>query len=234
MYRDGPGPADMPMPPDRFAKLARRRKDQPAPDPLQPVPSREPAPASSDLAAELLAESRDRVLESGELLLVSEEASLGDLEAAAAAVPGVASPPLPAEEDPMLVSLAEPRLLCPRLYDIAGWQPPLSEHLRMLEGALRAGLAVGQTMLVGHVETLPERVEHLMRLRELRDAARRTTPAASILVAVREADHAQLPGAGDRAAVVADAARPAVPGADLRHALALARLALGPEAVVPR
>ncbi len=232
MRRPGPGPDDMPMPPERFAELVRSRQGQPAPDPLQSVPSREPAGASSDLAAELLAESAHRILESGELLLVSEEASLADLEAAAAAVPAAASLPLPAAEDPMLVALAEPRLLCPRLYEVAGWQPPLPEHLRMLEGALRAGLAVGQTMLVGHVETLPERVEHVVRLRELRDAARLAVPTASILVAVQTATAAQIPGDPGRAPAVAESARPGDPDADRRHAEALARLALGPQAVV--
>jgi len=228
----------MPMPPDRYAELRRRQQEQPAPSPLQAVPLRESPARSSALAAELLAESAHRRLEAGELLLVSEEASLADLEAAAAPIVPAASLPAAAADEPLLADLAAPRLLCPRLYEIAGWSPPLPEHLKLLHGALRAGQVVGQTMLVGHVETWPERVEHLGRLREVVARAGQAggAGAGSLIVAVAEADLAALPvadpGLAAEAATVAAAGRPPGLQIDRRHALAICRLALGPGAVV--
>ncbi len=44
-----------------------------------------------------------------------------------------------------------------------------SEWLAMARSAHRAGLRSNATMLYGHIETPEERVEHLMRLRELQD-----------------------------------------------------------------
>lgn len=230
--RDRYRAADMPMPPERFAELLRQRRERPPGELWHHVPSREPAAESSNLAAELLEEARLRSLESGELLLVSEEASLVDLEAAAAAIPTASAMPSTVDADPMTISLAEPRLLCPRMFALAGWVPSLSEHLRMLEGALRGGLAVGQAMLVGHVETLPERVEHLVRLRELRDGAQATGLGGMLMVAVHLAALERMPGTSEMALAAAAAACPADPETDRRHAQAIARLALGPGAVV--
>jgi hypothetical protein len=225
------------MPPDRFAELQRRREQKPAPDALQPVPSREPVTRSGDLAQELLAEAGERQLESGELLLVSEEASLADLETAAERIAPAVELPLPTEEDlagePLLASLDAPRLFSSRIYAISGWEPPLGQHLKLLAGALKSGREVGQVMLVGHVETLPERVEHLGRLRELLDwAAGIPDCSGKLVLAVRQAEDGDL-ASGDPGAVasVAAAARPSRPDVDRRHAVAVARLALGPNMV---
>jgi len=224
----GPDPLNMPMPPDRFADLVRQRGELPVPDPLVPVPRREPATSTDSLAAELLAESADRQLESGELLLVSEEATLDDLEKAAAAI-APADPvesALPAEFPPFLIA---PCLLSPRVWQALEWQPPLAEHSRLLEAALLTGSVVPQTMLVGHLETFPERVEHLLRLREMLDQAR---PAGgTIVLTVALADVAELPSAGGRMESIIEQARPSTPDHDRRHAVAMARLALGPNVV---
>jgi hypothetical protein len=227
MRPDDPDPTGMPMPADRYAELVQRRERQAARDPLQPVPSRQGVAATSALAAELLGEAAQRPLESGELLLVSEEATVADLEAAAATIAAADGWPEPDPDEPLLADLAAPRLLCPRVFEIANWQPSLAQHLKMVHGALRAGQDVGQTMLVGHVETLPERVEHLGRLKELRDAAARTGQGGGrLVVAVRLAGDADLPGGTAAGAIVAEA-RPCDPRDDLRHAVAIARLALG-------
>lgn len=224
MRRDGPDPADMPMPPDVFAQHLRRRRLTPRPDPLHPVPPREPAAETSDLARELLAEAAERPLESGEILLVSEEATLADLEAAAATVaPATAAAPVPA--DPVLALLAAPRLLSPRVWEVMGWQPPLAEHLRLLEATLLEGGAVPQTFLVGHVETFVERVEHVMRLRHLVQAA--AEAGSTLTVAVRQATDQELPAATPLLSRVVAGARPEDAGADRRHARAVASLALG-------
>jgi len=224
-------PFDLPMPAERYAELVQRRRAAGAPDPLQPVPVREPALRTGDLARALLAESAQRRLESGELLLISEDASLGDLEQAAAAV----SPAAPravdtaVEPDPLLALLVAPRLLSPRVWAALGWQPPLAEHWRLLVAALRGGAALSPVMLVGHLETWPERIEHLMRIRELQELAAAT--GARLAIAVRQARLTDLP-ADERLTRIAAAARPADPASDRRHAVALARLALGPGSVL--
>jgi len=226
MRRDRGQPRDLPMPPDRLGALLARRAAAPRPDPLHPVPSREPATATGDLARILLAEAAQRRLASGELLLVSEEATLADLEAAAARVaPAVAAACAPPGAEPALAALAAPRLWCARVWSVFDWQPPLAEHLRLAAAALSGGMVLEQTMLVGHVETWPERIEHLMRLRDLVDdlGGRGGRPVRSL----RLADPADLPRAAPRRSIAA-AARPAVADHDRRHALAVARLALGP------
>jgi hypothetical protein len=221
---------DLPMPPDRYAELVARRRAVSPPDPLVTVPPREPADTTSDLAAELLTESESRNLESGELLLVSEEATLADLERAADAVgPAPALPAVP-DGDALLAVLATPRLLNPRVWEALGWQPPLAEHLRLLEAALLGGQVLPQTMLVGHVETFPERVEHLVRLRHLHEASR--DAGGGVIVAVEVAGSDRLPAVTPRLERILAAARPAAPDTDRRHALALARLALGDGVVV--
>ena len=224
-----PGPPDQPMPPERFDELLRERAGRPAPPALHPVPRREPAAVTDPLAAELLAEAAERPLESGELLLVSEDAVLADLEAAAASMATAGALPDPAG-DAALTALAAPRLLSPRLFDVFGWTPPLVEHLRMLEAALRGGMTVTQTMLVGHVETFPERVEHLMRLRSLLEIAAGT--GGGIVLRGELAGPATLPDDGPQMATILADARPSVPDTDVRHARAVARLALGPGVVV--
>ncbi len=235
MRRDDLG-GGMPMPPDRYAELLRQKRQAPGPDPLQPVPSREPIAATTELARRLLAEASARVLESGELLLVSEEAALGDLEAAAARIRPADRLPEPPDEAPLRDLLGAGRLLCPRIWDIFGWQPPLAEHLRLMADLLRGGSVLPQVMLVGHLETFPERVEHLLRLRALAAEA----PPGAVVVAVRLATPADLAAAGcgdpspraAKLAAILRGARPRVPATDRRHALAVARLALGPAAVV--
>lgn len=217
---------NMPMPPERFQELMQARQLAPAPDLLVPVDPREPAVASSPLAVELLAETDARPLESGELLLICEETSLPDLESAVAGQAVAEAPTMPTDE-PALAALATPRLFAPRLDAIMGWEPPLAEVLRLLEAALQAGANVHLTMLVGHVEHFPEWVEHLMRLRHLRDEGRGT-----LTVAVALADPAALPAADPRVREIAAAARPADPEVMRRHAVALARLALGAGTVV--
>lgn len=220
------------MPLERYQELmARRRATASRPEPLQPVPRRDPAETTTPLAAELLAEAPVRRLESGELLLVSEEATLADLEQTAAAVTAAVTMPAVPADEPLLATLTEPRLLCPRAWEIFGWQPALAEHLRLLEGALRGGMVLPQTMLIGHVETYPERVEHLSRLRQLARAC--ADHDGAIVLAVRAATSADLDNSAiterqARFKEILDAARPTRPDHDLRHALAVARLALGP------
>lgn len=237
MHRDSPDPTGMPMPRERFQELVERRQAGARPDPLLPVPAREPATVTSDLAAVLLAEAASRPLESGELLLVSEEAALVDLEAAAARVSlAPVAPGLPAD-DPVVAELVEPRLLNPRIWEAFAWRPPLAEYLRRLEAAVHAGIVLPQTMLIGHLETFPERVEHLARLRQLATAGGQPGGGVvlSILPAgpVHLADLGQDQDAGTRGRIEAilAGARPSGADVDRRHALAIARLALGPGAV---
>ncbi len=52
--------------------------------------------------------------------------------------------------------------LFPRKIDYRRW-------LKIIEAVHRAGLKTNATMLYGHIETLEERVEHLLRLRTLQD-----------------------------------------------------------------
>jgi cyclic dehypoxanthinyl futalosine synthase len=47
-----------------------------------------------------------------------------------------------------------------------------SEWLSIMREAHRLGISTTATMMYGHVETLPERVEHMRRIRELQDATR--------------------------------------------------------------
>jgi hypothetical protein len=126
------------------------------------------------------------------------------------------------DDDPMLAMVTLPRLLSPRVDQIIGWQPPLAEASRLLEGALQAGFDLPLTMLVGHVEIFPERVEHLMRLRHLLEDGRGT-----VVLEVALAADTDLPSRDRRVVRVAQAARPADPELERRHTLALAALALG-------
>ncbi len=218
---------DMPMPPDRFQQLKRARELEPRPDPLHAVERRDPAAETSRLAAELLAEVTSRRLESGELLVLSEEATLPDLEAAGGGIGTIETLPDRVADEPALTALAQPRLLAARVDEIIGWQPPLAEYLRLLEAALRSGMEVAQTMLVGHVETFPERVEHLMRLRHMLEPG-----AGRLALAIRLGGAQELPSRDRRIGRVAAAARPADAELEVRHSRALARLALGPGIVV--
>jgi hypothetical protein len=213
---------EMPMPRDRYLALLARRPALAPWDRFQAVPDREQAPVTSELAAQLLAEAAGRELESGELLLVSEEATLADLEAAAAGIEVASQLPAVPDGDPLFGTLAAPRLLGPRLWQLFDWQPDLEQHLRLLAGALRAGLAVPQQMLIGHLETFPERVEHLVRLRHVLRAGRQT--GGRVVIAVRQAGPDDL-------ASINDGAVPATTDSDRRHAVAVARLALGPRTV---
>ncbi len=52
--------------------------------------------------------------------------------------------------------------LCPEKLSSEGW-------LNVMETAHKAGIKTNATMLYGHVETYEQRVDHLMRLRELQD-----------------------------------------------------------------
>lgn len=52
--------------------------------------------------------------------------------------------------------------LCPEKLSGEGW-------LRVMEAAHRAGIKTNATMLYGHIETYEDRVDHLLRLRELQD-----------------------------------------------------------------
>lgn len=232
-------PMPMPMPLERYQELVQRREaGLTRPDPLQTVPRRNPATSTSPLAAELLAEAATRPLESGELLLVSEEATLLDLERAAEKVPlALAAPGVP-DDEPMLAELVEPRLLSPRLWEAFGWQPGLAEHLKRLEAVLRAGVVLPQVMLVGHLETFPERVEHLARLRQLARSCAQAHGGVVLTMALAGPEHLAAAAAGrddakgadraDRVAALVREAQPARPEVDLRHALAVARLALEP------
>ncbi|MBD3221232.1 hypothetical protein GF314_08305 [bacterium] len=218
---------DMPMPPDRFQQLKRAQERKPRPDPLHAVDRRDPAVETSPLAAELLAEAASHPLESGELLVLSEEAALPDLEAAASGIETTEAVPDRGADEPALAAIARPRLLAARVDEIIGWEPPLAEHLRLLEAALQSGLEVAQTMLVGHVETFPERVEHLMRLRHMLEPG-----AGRLVLTIRLSGDRELPPRDPRIGRVAAAARPADPDLEVRHARAIARLALGPGIVV--
>ena len=224
-----PGPLDQPMPPERFGELLRQRAGRPAPPALYPVPRREPAAVTDPFAREMLDEAADRALESGELLLVSEDATLADLEAAAVRVAPAADAPAVAD-DAMLAALGSPCLMSPRLFAVFGWQPPLAERSLMLAAALRAGATVTVAMLVGHIETYPERVEHLMRLRRLREEA--GPNGGALVLSVVEAAPQDLPTGDARLPEILASARPTDPDTDRRHAIALARLALGPGVVV--
>ena len=217
---------DSPMPPDRFAELVARRGAAARPEPLVPVPVREPATETSELATELLGEAAGRSLESGELLLVSEEATLDDLEAAAAGIAFASELPGVSAADPVLAALSAPRLLSHRVWEALSWQPPLAEHLRLLEAALLTGQVLPQIMLVGHVETFPERVEHLTRLRHLVETARAV--GGGVVLAVRLAESDDLPPATPQLERILAGARPRDHTTDRRHAVALARLTLGP------
>ncbi|MEZ4389345.1 MAG: hypothetical protein R3D98_17505 [Candidatus Krumholzibacteriia bacterium] len=132
-----------------------------------------------------------------------------------------------ADADPVLAMVTVPRLLSPRVEQLMGWQPPLAEVMRLLAAALQAGLTLPLSMLVGHVETFPERVEHLMRLRDLRQAGR----GAVVLEVVLAVD-GDLPRRDGRLLRVAQAARPAEPALERRHARALAALTLGHDTVL--
>ena len=217
---------DTPMPPERFHQLVQARSLEPRPDLLMDVDPREISDETSPLAAELLGEAAARPLESGELLLICEETTLADLEAAAAVVT-LAAPLADPDEEPALAALAAPRLFSPRLDDLMDWRPALAEVLRLLEGALQAGAAVPLTMLVGHVETYPEWVEHLMRVRHLRDNGR---GRVGLTVSLASDDDLTVPD--ERVVGVARAARPTDVDLMRRHAQALAVLALGSDSVV--
>jgi len=221
---------DSPMPPDRLAKLVARRGAVPRLDPLVSVPVREPATDTSDLAAEILGEAAGRPLESGELLLVSEEATLDDLEAAVVGIASASELPAISVDDPVLATLTPPRLLSHRIWEALLWQPPLAEHVRLLEASLLVGNVVPQVMLVGHMETFPERVEHLTRLRHLVETA--GAAGGGVVVKVRLAEPDDLPPATPQLARILAGARPGDPDIDRRHALALARLTLGPGSVL--
>jgi 2-iminoacetate synthase ThiH len=121
--------------------------------------------------------------------------------------------------------LNAPRLLSPRIWEALAWSPPLAEHLRLLEAALLTGATVGVTMFVGHLETFPERVEHLMRLRDL--SRRAADNGGRLVLVVEQADPATLPATDPRLPDVVAAARPSRADTDTRHAMAVARLALG-------
>ena len=85
-------------------------------------------------------------------------------------------------------------------------------------------------MLVGHVETFPERVEHLMRLRNLVVTAR--VVGGGVGLQVRLVEPGDLPPMTPQLERVLAGARPVDPDTDRRHALALARLTLGPGSVL--
>jgi aminodeoxyfutalosine synthase len=52
--------------------------------------------------------------------------------------------------------------LCPETLSSEGW-------LKVMETAHKAGIKTNATMLYGHIETYAQRVDHLMKLRELQD-----------------------------------------------------------------
>ena len=232
---DHPG---LPMPEDQFTRLRDRRIAGLPSRLLLPVPCREPAAQTDELAALFLAESAQRRLESGEILLLSEEATLDDLETAAAAVThrrvsrddGATDEPRPEDGSPLSI-LGQPVLMSSRIWSLMDWRPELAEFSTLLVGALRSGQPLSTVMLVGHVETFPERVEHLTRLRELVDQA----GGADNLSVIVAAWHAASGDAvGDDFVAIADAAAPSNPQMDVRHARALANIVLGPIGIAVR
>jgi len=56
--------------------------------------------------------------------------------------------------------------------EIAPKKTKSSEWLNVMRHAHRLGMSTTATMMYGHVETLPERVEHMRRIRELQDETR--------------------------------------------------------------
>ncbi len=223
-------PRDIPMPPERWRELREaRERAEAAAAPEARRPDRQPPPAATTaFARELLAESAGRVLEAGELLVLFEEAALADLRVAAGEIPAgaarlVVDPPPGVVLPSALAETLEPGawLLADRVRRLTGRATSAGAWLRAAAAAAGGGLPVAADMVIGHLETFPERIEHLGRLRELHE---RTGGLRAVgLRACR--DRAELGAApADLKALV-----PAPPGflaADLARTAAIARLGL--------
>lgn len=182
---------DIPMPEDRYRDLIARREAREATAGAEVLPPDRAAPPaeSSAFARELLAEAAGRPLESGELLVLFEEASLADLRAATGEIPRraprpvvTAAPAGAAGHAPLATpgladlppDVADPLaagawLLSDRVRRLLGLEASAAAWLRAAHAAMAGGLLVAADMVIGHVETWPERVEHLARLRGLHE-----------------------------------------------------------------
>lgn len=176
-----PPPHDIPMPEDRWREVvAKRERAEAAATPEVRRPDRDlPAAESTAFARELLAESSTRVLEAGELLILFEEASLADLLTAAGPI-SVLPAELVVEPPPGVVlpsSLTEVLLpgawlLSDRVRRLTGRTPSAGAWLKAAAAAAGGGLPVNADLVIGHLETFPERLEHLGRLREFHQRTR--------------------------------------------------------------
>lgn len=171
-------PRDVPMPPERFSELLAQRERVEAsatPSVLQPDRT-PPPPQSTEFARLLLGEASSRVLEAGELLVLFEEASLADLVAAAGEI--LTRPSLPVVEPPPGVALPPSLLevltpgawlLNDRVRRLVGRGPSAGAWLKAAAAAAMGGLPVAADLVIAHLETFPERLEHLGRLREFHE-----------------------------------------------------------------
>jgi len=218
------------MPPERWREqIAKRARVEAAATPDLRGPDRDaPPPVSTCFARNLLAESSGRTLEAGELLILFEEASLADLTTAAGAIPErvmlpVVDPPQDVELPPSLADILLPGawLLSDRLRRLTGRTTTAGVWLRAAAAAAEGGLPVAADMVIGHLETFPERLEHVGRLRELHE---RTAGLRALGLRVCR-DPAEM---GD-APEALKALVPAPPGflaVDLARTAAIARLGL--------
>ncbi len=230
---------ELPMPPDRFHELLARREDETSGEGPRVFPPDRlaPPPTSSAFARTLLDELRTRLPESGELLVLFEEAALADLEAAAGPVPrrpagpAVATPgdlPLP----PALreIVAGETWLLSDRARSLLGLTPGTTAWLKAAHDLTRGGVTLGVTLVIGHLEVYPERVELLTHVRELHARTR----------GVREVAVRACRGEDDLPSPLPEALRDTVPWPaallepDLARTAAIARLALPAEIAVVR
>lgn len=159
---------DIPMPPDRFAELLARRQQREAaavPDALPPDRD-PPPPVSTPFAQALLAESSRRILEAGELLVLFEEAAVVDLGQAAGPIPRLASwqvlaPPPDVVLPRSLTEVLTPGawLLSDRVRRLVGRTPSAGAWLRAAAAVVAGGVPVTADLVIGHLETFPERLD---------------------------------------------------------------------------
>lgn len=231
-----PDHRDVPMPADRFHELlARRERAEAAAPPEARLPDRElPPAASTPFARELLADSDTRVLEAGELLILFEEAALSDLQAAAGTIAEhaawpVVEPPADVVLPPSLADVLLPGawLLSDRVRRLIGRTPSAGAWLKAAAATAGGGLPVSADFVIGHLETFPERLEHLGRLREFHE---RTHGLRAVgLRPCRDPAELGLAPAGLKALVPPP---PAFIATDLARTAAIARLGLPREVAV--
>lgn len=229
-------PRDVPMEPERFRELvARRERLEAAAEPDARPPDRAlPPEESTAFARSLLAEASSRTLEAGELLVLFEEAALADLTAATgeiAAGPAVrvVEPPQGVVLPPSLLAILEPGawLLSDRVRRLVGRGPSAGAWLKAAAAVAQGGLPVAADLVIAHLETFPERLEHLGRLREFHE---RTGRLRGLGLRVCR-DPAEL-GAAPAALRSLVPAPPSFLALDLARTAAIARLGLPREVPV--